>query len=130
MFCGAMMTTFGGVPISRRGGYPSRILDVRVSQCAKVQFIVVARIALLPLLCLEDSGCLLPELSGGFEKSAGLFSFRSCPGMGGVAACEIKKYRPKRSQEQGRLFEGFHGWGKGGNVGLFYPPAEVGVRGG
>ena len=99
MFCGAMMTTFGGVPVSRRGIYPSRLLDIRVSQCAKVQFIMVARIALLPLLCLEDSGCLMPELPGGFEKSAGLFSFRSCPGMGGVAACEIKKYRPKRSQE-------------------------------
>jgi hypothetical protein len=130
MFCGAMMTTFGGVPVSRRGIYPSRLLDIRVSQCAKVQFIMVARIALLPLLCLEDSGCLMPELPGGFKKSTGLFSFRSCPGMGGVAACEIKKYRPKRSQEQGRLFEGFHGWGKGGNAGLFYPPAEVGVRGG
>ena len=130
MLCGATTTTSGGVPISRRGEYPSRILDVRVSQCAKVQFIVVARIALLLLLCLEDSSLLFLGIVGKSIKFAALFSARFYPIMEEAIACEIKKYRPKRSQEQGRLFEGFHGWGKGGNAGLFYPPAEVGVRGG
>ena len=34
---------------------------------------MVARIALLPLLCLEDSGCLMPELPGGFKNLQAYF---------------------------------------------------------
>lgn len=108
MLCGDMMTTSGGVPISRRGIYPLRLLGVPISQCAKVQFIVVVRIALLPLLCLEDSSHLFLGIVGKSIKFAALFSARFYPIMREATACEIKKYRPKRSRELGRLFGGFH----------------------
>lgn len=104
MLCGDMMTTSGGTPISRRGIYPLRLLGVQISQCAKVQFIVVARIALLLLLCLEDSSHLFLGIVGKSIKFAALFSARFYPIMREATACEIKKYRPKRSRELGRLF--------------------------
>ena len=85
------MTTSGGVPISRRGIYPLRLLGVQISQCAKIQFIVVARIALLPLLCLEDPRHLFLGIVGKFIKFAALFSVRFYPIMEELAACEIKK---------------------------------------
>lgn len=103
-----MKTTFEDVPISRRGIYPLRLLGVQISQCAKVQFIVVARIALLLLLCLEDSSHLFLGIVGKSIKFAALFPVRFYPIMGELAACEIKKYRPKRSRELGRLFLRFH----------------------
>ena len=108
MLCGDTKTTSGGVPISRRGIYPLRLLGVQISQYAKVQFIVVARIALLLLLCLEDSSHLFLGIVGKSIKFAALFSARFYPIMGELATCEIKKYRPKRSRELGRLFLRFH----------------------
>lgn len=120
-----MMTTSGGIPISRRGIYPLRLLGVQISQCAKVQFIVVARIALLLLLCLEDSSLLFLGIVGKSIKFAALFSARFCPIMGELAACEMKKYRPKRSRELGRLFLRFHKWRKERNSGDFTPFPET-----
>ncbi len=120
-----MKTTFEDVPISRRGIYPLRLLGVQISQCAKVQFIVVARIALLLLLCLEDSSHLFLGIVGKSIKFAALFSARFYPIMREATACEIKKYRPKRSRELGRLFGGFHSQRKERNARGFYPLLET-----
>ena len=120
-----MMTTSGGIPISRRGIYPLRLLGVQISQCAKVQFIVLARIALLMLLCLEDSSLLFLWIVGKSIKFAALFSARFYPIMREATACEIKKYRPKRSRELGRLFGGFHSQRKERNARGFYPLLET-----
>ena len=120
-----MMTTSGGIPISRRGIYPLRLLGVQISQYAKVQFIVVARIALLPLLCLEDSCHLFLGIVAKSIKFAALFSARFYPIMEELAACEMKKYRPKRSRELGRLFLRFHKWRKERNSVDFTPSPET-----
>ena len=57
---------------------------------------------------LRGSSHLFLGIVGKSIKFAALFSARFYPIMREATACEIKKYRPKRSRELGRLFGGFH----------------------
>ena len=96
-----MMTTSGGVPILEE-----RDISIEITWCTNISMCKGTIYCGSPYRFV--AAFVLRGSCPSLIKFAALFSARFYPIMGELAACEIKKYRPKRSRELGRLFGGFH----------------------